>query len=194
MFRQGRSVGHRGRRRGRPCRRCADRHAPAMRRGCPGAHPVSRTAAGSGEPVTAARETLRRLEACPEAVDWVGDRAPETAWQECLRGDWLLWYASQLAVDRRQLVRAACACARLVLHLVREGEERPRLAIDAAGRWADDPTEENRMAARDAGDAADTAAGDAADTAAYTAGVAAYSAGAAGVAAWVAGDAGVAAY
>ena len=39
-------------------------------------------------------------------------------------------------VDRRRLVLAACACARTVLHLVPAGEDRPRVAIETAERWA----------------------------------------------------------
>ena len=124
---------------------------------------------------------LSDLNACEEALEWVGERDPGTAWSQSPRGDWLLWYAGQMAVDRRQLVRTACACARLVLPLVREGEERPRLAIEAAERWADDPTEANRRAAGTA-----SCSARAAWAAAWAAGAAGY---AAAWAAWAAGAA-----
>ena len=39
-------------------------------------------------------------------------------------------------VDRRRLVRAACACARTVLHHIPKREDRPRVAIETAERWA----------------------------------------------------------
>jgi hypothetical protein len=75
--------------------------------------------------------------ACTNAVEWIGDRDAETAWRDCPRGDWLLWAAARLDVDRRLLVRAACACARTaLLHLVPEGEERSRIAIETAESWA----------------------------------------------------------
>ena len=38
-------------------------------------------------------------------------------------------------LDRRLAVWGACACAREVLRFVPEGEERPRLAIEAIERW-----------------------------------------------------------
>ena len=44
-------------------------------------------------------------------------------------------------------VTLAIRFARSVLHLVPAGEERARLAIEAANRWLAEPTEENRAAA-----------------------------------------------
>jgi len=38
-------------------------------------------------------------------------------------------------VQRQLLVTAACACAKTVEHLVKEGEERPRIAIEIAEDW-----------------------------------------------------------
>ena len=32
--------------------------------------------------------TLIELDACREAVEWVGDMDPETAWNTCERPDW----------------------------------------------------------------------------------------------------------
>ena len=84
-------------------------------------------------------ETLRALRASDEAQEWADARADESAydlWRSCPRGDWLLWLATEAGVDRRQITLAACACARLVLDLVPDGEERPRLAIEAAEGWA----------------------------------------------------------
>lgn len=81
---------------------------------------------------------LIRLGACPSAVKWAGRRRSwRAAWDACPRGDWLLWAAGRAGADRRDLVRAAAACARLVLPMVPEGEERPRRAIEAAEAWAD---------------------------------------------------------
>ncbi|MFH2202640.1 MAG: hypothetical protein ABIJ96_05970, partial [Elusimicrobiota bacterium] len=67
---------------------------------------------------------------------------------------------------------AVAACVRTTLRYVPAGEDRPRLAIEAAEQWAADPTEENRAAAETAGAAAETAAwaaGAAAETAAWAA-------------------------
>lgn len=41
--------------------------------------------------MTTLRDTLRRLDACSEAVEWVGDRTLAQAWAECHRVDWMLW-------------------------------------------------------------------------------------------------------
>lgn len=51
---------------------------------------------------------LRDLGACCAATDWVGDRAREQAWAECIRGDWTLWYLQRVGVDTR---KAAFWCA-----------------------------------------------------------------------------------
>ncbi len=43
-----------------------------------------------------AKELLEKMNACNEAIKWVEDRTIEQAWQECERGDWMLWfYAKQ---------------------------------------------------------------------------------------------------
>jgi len=143
------------------------------------------------------KDILTELGACAEAVKWAGRKTPKKAWETCKRGDWLLWIADKLNVGRKLLVLAACACARTALKYVPAGEERPRLAIEAAERWADNPTEKNKVAAAAAGAAA------AARAAAWTAGdagvaaaarAAAGAAAAARAAAWTAGDAGAAAW
>ena len=76
--------------------------------------------------------------ACPEAIEWGGDKTLAAAYKECERADWLLWAASQLGVDRKLVVRAACACARAALQYVPPNEERPLKAIEAAESWAQD--------------------------------------------------------
>jgi hypothetical protein len=82
-------------------------------------------------------ESLRRLRACIEAIRWAESQPDaETAWRRCPRGDWLLWVAARLDIDRKRLVRAACACARTALSHVPAGEERPRIAIETAEAWA----------------------------------------------------------
>ena len=104
------------------------------------------------------QEHLNDIGACPTARDWAGDRTPRQAWDEATRADWLLWWARKLGVEQVTLARAACQIARTVLHLVPSGEERPRLAIEAAERWCENPTEENLQAAAAAEEAAREAA------------------------------------
>jgi len=78
---------------------------------------------------------LERLGACREAADWYDGRDSEQAWAECERGDWMLWVAGKLNVDRKVLVAAACECAELALVHVPDGEDRPRQAIETARAW-----------------------------------------------------------
>jgi hypothetical protein len=110
-----------------------------------------------------ATELLRRG-ACADAVAWVGQRKdPRRAWHACERGDWLLWIAAKVGVDRKLVVRAACACAREALRRVPQGEDRPRKCIEVAERWADGKAsiEEVREVSRAASAAAASAAADA---------------------------------
>jgi hypothetical protein len=99
--------------------------------------------------------------ACPAALDWLGDRTPYEAWRRCERADWMMWLAGHIAVDQRRLVLCATTCARAVLHLVPIGEDRPRLAIEAAEAWAHGrgTAEAAWYAAKGAAWAADAAAG-----------------------------------
>jgi len=87
-------------------------------------------------------EWLRKLRACPEAIEWAAQyKNPAEAWEKCSRGDWMLWLLGRLSgqaesESRKRLVLAACACVRLALNRVPKGEKRPRKAIVTAERWA----------------------------------------------------------
>ena len=141
---------------------------------------------------------LRLLRACDAATHWAESQpSAETAWRQCPRGDWLLWIAARIGIDRKLLARAACACARTALPHVAAGEERPRIAIEMAEAWArgEATLEDVHRRARGAlaawqtadaayaaaaavfaADAADAADADAAVFAAYAAVFAAYAA------------------
>jgi hypothetical protein len=103
--------------------------------------------------------------------------------EKCERGDWLLWLAGKIGIDRKVLVLAACDCAERALKYVEKGEDRPRVAIATARKWANGDEGITIEDVRDAADAADAAA-DAADAnaaayaarAAYAAAYAAYAA------------------
>ena len=83
------------------------------------------------------QDNLVRLSACNDAVEWAQNYETfPAAWKACKRGDWMLWLAARSGVDRKVLVLAACACARTALKYVAKGEERPRVAIETAERWA----------------------------------------------------------
>ena len=79
------------------------------------------------------RKELEELNACEEAMEWVGDRTLAQAWAECPRGDWLLWYAARTKCDRKKILLAACACARTALPYASGPEA--LAAIEAAEAW-----------------------------------------------------------
>ena len=82
------------------------------------------------------RSRLRRLNACTEARKWVDHKSLRTAYRACERGDWMLWLAGRVNLDRNAIVLAACECARIALVHVKPGETRPLVAIETAERWA----------------------------------------------------------
>jgi hypothetical protein len=76
--------------------------------------------------------------ACTSALGWIDDLpdlSPKQLWVSCSEPAWMLWLAGRANVDLKLLVLIACDCARSVLHLVPDGEHRPRLAIEAAEAW-----------------------------------------------------------
>ena len=145
---------------------------------------------------------LRGLGACAEAVVWVGDRDFRTALAECSRANWILWLCGRM-VDtptwptQQQLTLAACACAETALRFVPPSENRPRLALETARRWArGDATVtladvRHAAYAAHAADAAYAAAAYAAAASADAAAAAAYAAAAYAAAAATADDAAV---
>ena len=106
------------------------------------------------------KKQLQKMEACQEAIEWVGDRTPEQAWEECERGDWMLWFAQKMGVELQPLTLAKARCAKLVIHLMKD--ERSRNAVEVAERFG------LGKATREELDVAADAAADAA-YAAYTA-------------------------
>ena len=93
-------------------------------------------------------------------------------WDKCARPDWLFDILEKHApLEKEQSVRLAIAFAETCLGKVKAGEDRPRLAIEAAKAWLENPTEENGAAAAAAAYAAYAA--DAADATAYAAAAAA---------------------
>ena len=78
---------------------------------------------------------LEKLSACREAIEWVKDqKSPEKAWQNCHRGDWMLWIAKKLDVDDRLLTLAKATCANQARHFMTD--QRSLDALDACFRYA----------------------------------------------------------
>ena len=103
------------------------------------------------EAMSKLHDELIKMNACAEAVKWVGRKSLKTAWAKCRRADWMLWYAARTC-DRKLVVLAACACVRTALKYVAVGELRPLKAIETAEAWARGkaPIKQVRDAARSA--------------------------------------------
>jgi len=107
-------------------------------------------------------KNLKSLNAHTKMIEWAKTQPdPQTAWDNCERGDWMLWLLEQLAGDlgsesRKKLVLTACQCARLSLKYIPEGEGRSLKAIETAEAWANGKNgvslEDVKLAADDAAD------------------------------------------
>ena len=120
------------------------------------------------------KELLNKLNACSEAIEWVGDKSVEQAWNTCHRGDWMLWLYKKLYPDnQKELTLAKGHCANTVRHLMKD--QRSINAIDAAIAFGEGriTSEELKKAASDAY-AAYAASYDAAAAASYAAAASAY--------------------
>ena len=129
------------------------------------------------------KEILKKLNACKESIEWVGDKTIEQAINECPRGDWMLWLFQKVCPGDLQLLTLAKGhCANIVRHLMTD--ERSIKAVDVAIAFG-----EGRATKEELSDAAAYAAAYAADAAAdaaYAAASAAYAASAAAYAAYAA--------
>jgi hypothetical protein len=81
-------------------------------------------------------EWLQANEACKESIKWIKQnniQSLENAWYACERGNWLLWMAEKLKVDKHKLV----LCAALYAHTVMQYMEDPksRNAVRIAFLW-----------------------------------------------------------
>jgi len=71
---------------------------------------------------------LENLNACSDAMEWVlTQKDYKTAWQNCERGDWMLWLAKRLKVDDKKLTMAKEMCAKQVKHLMKDQRSKDAL-------------------------------------------------------------------
>ena len=106
-------------------------------------------------------DKLVEISACSDAVEWCKQfDTIEIAWQHCERSDWMLWLLRKCKIaetDKTKFVRLAIRFAESSLHFYEDkypNNKKPREAIEAAKKWVDNPTEENRVAANAAAYAA----------------------------------------
>ena len=114
---------------------------------------------------------ISKYNPCSEAVAYRSVYTSfEDAWNNCHRGDWMLWIAQRVGVDIKVLTKAKALCALTVRHLMKD--ERSIKACEVALKFADgEATSEELSNAANAAVAAYAAAADAADDAAANAAI-----------------------
>jgi len=129
---------------------------------------------------TEIKQKLIGLRACESAKIWADGKTLAEIWEQCERGDWMLWLACRAGIDKRTMTAAKAECAATVKHLMKDPRSIKALEVaQAYGRG--EATDEELAAAAAAADAAaddatDATAGDCGSCAAYTAAYAAYAA------------------
>jgi hypothetical protein len=117
--------------------------------------------------ITTFKDELIKLDACKDAIEWVGDKTLQQAWSECKRSDWMFWFLAKadIKVPDKSLRLIAVRCAREVQHLMKD--QRSIDALDVAERYANGEATDDELAAARAAAwaAAGAAARDARDAA-----------------------------
>ena len=108
---------------------------------------------------------LEKIDACSDAIEWVATQKNyKEAWQNCVRGEWMLWLAKMLKVNDRKLTLAKFKCANQVRHLMKDPSS--LAALDAAEKYGNGEISRDEL---DTAAAAAYAAATADDAAAYAA-------------------------
>ena len=107
---------------------------------------------------------LDKFRPCSDAREWMRTQKNATeAWNNCERGDWMLWIAKKLNADDRKLTMAKAMCTKQVEHLMED--QRSKDAIQACIYYFNGLITREQLNAAAA--AADAAAAYAAYAAAY---------------------------
>lgn len=75
---------------------------------------------------------LQVNEACKKSIKWIEQnniQSLENAWHACERGNWLLWMAEKLKVDKRKLVLCAALYAHTVVQYMEDARSRDAVRI-----------------------------------------------------------------
>ena len=77
---------------------------------------------------------IEEYEACKDAVEYREQfNTFQEAWKNCQRGDWMLWIAFKLKVNKRTLTLTKARCAKTVMHLMED--ERSIKAVKVAEKY-----------------------------------------------------------
>ena len=77
---------------------------------------------------------IERFNPCKEAI-YFRNKYPDfkSAWNNCPRGDWMLWLAEKLNVDDKKLTLAKGLCAKTVIYLMKD--DRSKTAVEIAIKY-----------------------------------------------------------
>ena len=112
---------------------------------------------------------IERFTPCRDGLEYYNSQPDfEIAWNNCHRGDWMLWMANELDVDNKILTLAKGKCAETVIHLMKD--QRSIDAVKSAIDFGNELIDKDQLnAAYTAAGTAYTAAGNTADAAACAA-------------------------
>ena len=97
---------------------------------------------------------IERFNPCEDALEFRKKyKTFRGAWNNCPRGDWMLWIAKRVGIDIRTLTLAKGYCAKTVIHLMKD--QRSKDAVKAAIDFGRGKIDEGQL--RNASDAADAA-------------------------------------
>ena len=114
---------------------------------------ISRSA--SKKPTTKMKYEIEQFNPCEDALIFRKKyKTFRGAWNNCPRGDWMLWIAKRVGIDIRLLTLAKGYCAKTVIHLMTDqrSKDAVKAAIDYGHGKIDDV--QLRNAANSAADAA----------------------------------------
>jgi hypothetical protein len=82
-------------------------------------------------------DLLKQLDACEESILFAKDYENLIdAWNNCQKGDWMLWFATKIFIDDKKMLLARALCANTVRHFMKY--EKMMLALDTAIGYAND--------------------------------------------------------
>ena len=108
---------------------------------------------------------IEKFEPCFKAVEFRKQYDTfKEAWEACPRGDWMLWIAGKLELDKRLLVLTSAHCANTVRHLMED--ERSTRCVDVCIAYGEGKATEEELTTASAAEWTAWAARDAASAAA----------------------------
>lgn len=107
------------------------------------------------------KDFLKKHSACADGFREASTKTSQEWYDTTERSDWVIWVlrkCPQYKDNKNLWVRIAINCAKEVIHLSKDPQNRPQKAIEAAEAYLLNPCEETKTLARHAADAAADAA------------------------------------